>query len=98
MFARTSKSRFSGPATSSGPPAYSITPTYFIAGSKKSYSDVDWNAALAAAYAGIEDYKSRVELNSDYWAYANVNSSFTPDSLVVTLPPTPNRAEINLMG
>lgn len=63
-----------------------------VAGSRKSYSDVDWNAALAAAYAGIEDYKSRVELNSDYWSYANLESSFTPDSLVVTLPPVANPA------
>lgn len=63
-----------------------------LSGSRKSYSDVDWNAALAAAYAGVEDYKSRVELNADYWSYANKDSSFTPDNLVVTLPPVDNPA------
>lgn len=70
----------------------SLAVSTILAGSRKSYADVEWNSALAAAYAGIEDYKSRVELNSDYWTYANKDSNFTPDHLVVTLPPTANPA------
>jgi len=33
--------------------------------------DQDWNAALAAAEAGIDDYIFRVNNNNNYWAYGN---------------------------
>ena len=40
--------------------------TVTSSGQRKADSDTDWNAALAAAYAGIEDYTSRVENDSSY--------------------------------
>jgi len=33
--------------------------------------DQDWNAALSAAEAGIDDYIFRVNNNNNYWAYGN---------------------------
>lgn len=35
--------------------------------------DQDWNAALAAAEAGIDDYLLRLNENANYWQYSAVN-------------------------
>lgn len=55
-------------------------------GSVKSDTEADWNAALAAAYAGIEDYTSRVENDPSYVRYGNMSSSFSSASVGLTLP------------
>lgn len=43
--------------------------------------DQDWNAALAAAEAGIDDYLYRLNRDGSYWRYSATN-----------LPPDGNRA------
>ncbi len=55
-------------------------------GSVKSDTEADWNAALAAAYAGIEDYTSRVENDTSYVRFGNSASEFSSASPGLTLP------------
>jgi len=52
-----------------------------------------WDASLAAAYGGVEDYRSRLTANPDYWRYGNPDAPFTQDSgSSVVVPPTQNPA------
>jgi Tfp pilus assembly protein PilX len=44
---------------------------------RKAGTDQDWNAALAAAYAGVEEYESRLANDTGYYAYGNPASEFT---------------------
>lgn len=46
----------------------------------------DWNAALAAAYAGIEEYQSRLANDTGYFQYGNPASTFS-NPLAVSPPP-----------
>jgi len=62
------------------------TLTMTTSGEQKSDSDSDWNAALAAAYAGVEDYKSRVENDTSYVRYGNPSDPYTATSTNITLP------------
>jgi len=59
---------------------------------KRSASDSDWNAALAAAYAGVEEYQSRLTDEPAYVKYGNPDSTFSNPSASTTpkvqLPPT----------
>lgn len=48
-------------------------------------SDQDWSAALAAAYAGIEEYESRLANDTSYFAYGNPAAPFSQGS-TLTLP------------
>lgn len=48
-------------------------------------SDQDWNAALAAAYAGVEEFESRLANDSSYYSYGNPAAPFSAGS-TVTLP------------
>lgn len=57
-----------------------------LSGSQKADTDQDWNAALAAAYAGVEDYQSRVENDTSYVRYGNPGSTFSASSTALTLP------------
>jgi hypothetical protein len=60
---------------------------------KTSKSDESWNGAIAAAYAGIEDYKSKLANDSGYYRYGNSSSQFTISSgSNVTAPSTTNPA------
>lgn len=82
--------------------AAAIIATLVIAGTamalnsqKQGRRTADWDAALAAAYAGVEEYRSNVTNNSSYWRYGNPAAPFTVASGsagTVTLPPTPNPA------
>jgi hypothetical protein len=47
--------------------------------------DQDWNAALAAAQAGVDDYIARIDADGTYWQYGNPASAFSAGSSV-TLP------------
>jgi Tfp pilus assembly protein PilX len=47
-----------------------------VSGTRKSSHDADWNAAIAAAYAGVEDYKSRLSNDNTYVRYGNPASTF----------------------
>ncbi|MBE7194929.1 MAG: hypothetical protein INR66_20940 [Gordonia polyisoprenivorans] len=50
--------------------------------------DNDWNAALAAAYAGVSEYQSRLANDSTYVQYGNTSSKFTqPTGTTSTVVP-----------
>ncbi len=56
-----------------------------LSGVVKARSDQSWNSAIAAAYAGVEDYKSKISNNSSYYRYGNPAAPFSSTSSV-TLP------------
>lgn len=56
-----------------------------INGMRQARSDTDWNAALAAAYAGVDEYQSRLSADTSYYRFGNPASSFSAGS-TVTLP------------
>ncbi|RZS56450.1 hypothetical protein EV141_1914 [Microcella putealis] len=68
-----------------------IMMSYGLAAYGKSASDQRWNAAMAAAYAGIEEYQSRLANEPAYLRYGNPASAFSAGS-VVQLPPDDNPA------
>jgi Tfp pilus assembly protein PilX len=50
--------------------------------------DQTWNASLAAAQAGIDDYLSRLNADGNYWIYANPASTYSgTNSPAAALPP-----------
>ena len=65
---------------------------------KKADNDADWNAALAAAFAGLEEYQSHLSEEPGYVQYGNPASYFSNPSQVsdslatVHLPTTANPA------
>lgn len=56
--------------------------SYAVGGNRKSATDADWNSALAAAYAGIEEYQSRLAEDASYVRYGNPASTFTQGGTV----------------
>src|SRR5690554_1344763 len=54
---------------------------FSVGGLQKTRSDQDWNAALAAAYAGVEEYQSLVSVNQGYIRHGNPLSTFTTPTL-----------------
>ncbi|MFS0867148.1 hypothetical protein AB3M83_07405 [Microbacterium sp. 179-B 1A2 NHS] len=62
-----------------------------VNGTKQAYTDADWNAALAAAYAGIDEYQSRLSEDTSYYRFGNGGSTFSAGSTVST-PLSPNPA------
>jgi len=50
---------------------------FSLGGFKKSRSDENWNGALAAAYAGVEEYQSRLAANPAYVRFGNALSTYT---------------------
>ncbi|WP_255447357.1 hypothetical protein [Schumannella soli] len=64
-----------------------------ISSVRKTDTDDDWNAALDIAYAGVEDYTSRLANDPSYQYYGNPASKFTQATgSSVTLPPVNNDA------
>ena len=61
----------------------------------RSNSDEDGNGALAAAYAGVEEYQSRLANDATYQKYGNPASQFTIDSGADTLVTLPTGANAN---
>ena len=49
----------------------SVAVTYSVGGLKQSKATEDWSAALSAAYAGIEEYQSRIADDATYMQYVN---------------------------
>lgn len=49
------------------------TVSYGIGSQNIGRRDQDWNAALAAAEAGIDDYLFRLNENGNYWQYSSTN-------------------------
>jgi hypothetical protein len=69
--------------------------TSSISGLKTTYTDQDSAAALAAAYAGVDEYESRLAGDSSYGQYGNPNSLFTKatgSQVIAPLPASPNPA------
>lgn len=58
---------------------------YGMGSMRKAQSDSDWNAALAAAYAGVEEYESRLANDTGYHAFGNPAATFSAGS-AVSLP------------
>ncbi|MBO1740301.1 hypothetical protein [Leifsonia sp. TF02-11] len=58
---------------------------YSAGGMQKARTDQDWNDAMAAAYAGVEEYESRLANDNTYQQYGNPASLFSATSSV-TLP------------
>jgi len=59
---------------------------YATGAQRSSRLDQDWNAALGAAQAGVDEYLFRLNDNSDYWRYGNGASPYTPDTVTETGP------------
>lgn len=58
-----------------------------LSGVVKARTDQSWNSAIAAAYAGIEDYKGKIANDSSYYRFGNPAAPFTSVSgSTVTLP------------
>lgn len=56
----------------------------------------DWNGALAAAYAGIEEYQSRLANDTGYFMFGNPASTFSNPAAAVPAPVTlPTGASTN---
>ncbi len=51
--------------------------TVVTGGLQRTNTDEDWNGALAAAYAGIEEYQSRLANDATYQKYGNPAAPFT---------------------
>ncbi|PFG33093.1 pilus assembly PilX family protein [Sanguibacter antarcticus] len=56
-----------------------------ITSMNKARTDQDWSSAMAAAYAGIEEYQSRLANDTTYFQYGNSSATFSSASSV-TLP------------
>lgn len=61
-----------------------------LSGIQKSSTDADWNAAMAAAYAGVDDYQSRLANDNTYVQYGNPSAKFSSTSTVAL--PSPGNA------
>lgn len=51
-----------------------------VNGSRHARNDVNWQGALAAAYAGVEEYQSRLEADPGYVNYGNDQATFSAAS------------------
>jgi hypothetical protein len=64
--------------------------TVSVSGLKTARSDEDASAALDAAYAGIDEYESRLAGDSSYGQYGNVASQFTSGTGSKVISPAPS--------
>lgn len=62
-----------------------------VNGARQARSDADWNAALASAYAGVDEYQSRLSADTSYYRFGNPAAPFSSSS-TVSLPTTTNPA------
>lgn len=62
--------------------------TYAVATQRGARASQDWSAALAAAYAGVEEYQSRLAVDASYHQFGNPDHEFSQDTgSSVSLPP-----------
>ncbi|TFD86475.1 hypothetical protein E3T61_16340 [Cryobacterium lactosi] len=61
----------------------------------KARNDQDWNAALSAAYAGVDEYASRLSNDSTYQKYGNPAAAFTVSSGSALTTNLPGVASVN---
>lgn len=69
----------------------SVSVSYSVGGLRQSKNTQDWSGALAAAYAGIEEYQSRIADDSTYMQYGNSASTFSTGS-TLSMPNPSNPA------
>ncbi|NMR20162.1 hypothetical protein [Cellulomonas fimi] len=60
--------------------------SYSLGGLRKARSDQDWNAAIAAAYAGVEEYQSRLANDTGYFLSGNPSSTFSNPTAATPAP------------
>ncbi len=60
-----------------------VAATAAISGTMKARQDQAWSAALSAAYAGIDEYQSRLSNDSFYVQYGNPDAEFSDGSDVI---------------
>lgn len=63
-----------------------------VNGTRQAHADANWNAALAAAYAGVDDYQSRLSEDTTYYRFGNKDAPFSAsskDDLVDPVKPNP---------
>ena len=53
---------------------------FSISSLRKASTDANWNAAMAAAYAGVEDYKSKLSNDNAYVKYGEKLAPFSSGS------------------
>ena len=58
----------------------SIMVSSSVGGLVKAAKDQDWNAAMSAAYAGVEDYQAKLANDNTYQQYGNSSSTFSTGS------------------
>ena len=54
-----------------------------VSSARQARDDADWQGALAAAYAGVEEYQSRLAADPSYTRYGNPAAPFTSGSTVL---------------
>jgi len=62
-----------------------------VNGMRQARSDADWNAALAAAYAAVDEYQSRLSADTSYYRFGDSTAPFSSGS-TLTAPPAANAA------
>ena len=58
-----------------------------MGGVHRARDDQDWNGSLAAAYAGVEDYESRLAADPLYYKYGNPLAPFTKATASAVIAP-----------
>ncbi|WP_347754162.1 hypothetical protein [Agrococcus sp. ProA11] len=56
---------------------------FTVSGMRYAKDDVNWNGALSAAYAGIEEYQSWLSENPDYVRFGNDDAPFSASSTLL---------------
>ena len=65
--------------------------TFSVSGSLKATGDQHWNGAMAAAYAGVDEYESRLANDNTYYRFGNPAAAFSSSS-TLTAPTVANPA------
>ena len=63
-----------------------------VNGARQASKDADWNAALAAAYAGVDEYQSRLSADTSYHRFGNSAAPFSKESGSVLVAPSGSNA------
>ncbi len=63
-----------------------------VNGARQASKDADWNAALAAAYAGVDEYQSRLSADTSYYRFGNSAAPFSKESGSVLVAPSGSNA------
>ncbi|WP_431804004.1 hypothetical protein [Microbacterium sp. bgisy203] len=63
-----------------------------VNGARQASEDADWNAALAAAYAGVDEYQSHLSADTSYYRFGNSAAPFSKESGSVLTTPSGSNA------